>query len=266
MASLMFFGSVRLTDFQSLVLTDDLSSNDVQKGVVDRMYAYLTNQHDEMMDPINLVPVGRDSWCLSWILTCSIMGEPLSSDRMFNLPVDEPEPHPTYFLHEPMVGPIVDEIAEPIVEAEEQVIAPVVDVDEDIAMLFGDDDLRMMTSRDSMRRMFESTWNSYTSIGDRGLEYRHGKPTVRTQTTCKEGDSVSDAEVAVGISIGEIGTRVFSVEGLGQQTTTQRDEVIAGLTQQVQALQVAVQQRDSQIQQLQTMVSEMSSQDGQTSH
>ncbi|GKE33809.1 hypothetical protein Tco_1453131, partial [Tanacetum coccineum] len=41
---------------------------------------------------------------------------------------------------EPMVGPIVDEIAELIVEAEEQVIAPVVDMDEDIAMLFGDDD------------------------------------------------------------------------------------------------------------------------------
>ncbi|GJR75459.1 hypothetical protein Tco_0087824 [Tanacetum coccineum] len=45
-----------------------------------------------------------------------------------------------YQADEPMVGPIVDEIAEPIVEAEEQVIASVVDVDEDIAMLFGDDD------------------------------------------------------------------------------------------------------------------------------
>ncbi|GJY24528.1 hypothetical protein Tco_0398186 [Tanacetum coccineum] len=38
--------------------------------------------------------------------------------------------------------------------------------------------------------------------------------------------------------------------GRGQQTTTQRDEEIAGLTQQVQALQAAVQQRDTQIQQL----------------
>ncbi|GJX72833.1 hypothetical protein Tco_0311428 [Tanacetum coccineum] len=45
----------------------------------------------------------------------------------------------------------------------------------------------------------------------------------------------------------------------GQQTTTQRDEVITGLTQYVQALQAAVQQRDSRIQQPQTMVSEMSS-------
>nr|GEZ78244.1 hypothetical protein [Tanacetum cinerariifolium] len=41
---------------------------------------------------------------------------------------------------EPMVGPIEDEIAEPIVKAEEQVITKVVDMDEDIAMLFGDDD------------------------------------------------------------------------------------------------------------------------------
>ncbi|GJY50936.1 hypothetical protein Tco_0441783 [Tanacetum coccineum] len=35
--------------------------------------------------------------------------------------------------------------------------------------------------------------------------------------------------------------------------------IITGLTQQVQALQAAVQQRDTQIQQLQTMVSKMSS-------
>ncbi|GKA95980.1 hypothetical protein Tco_0818075 [Tanacetum coccineum] len=41
---------------------------------------------------------------------------------------------------EPMGGPMVDEIAELIVEMEEQVIAPVIDVEEDIAMLFGDDD------------------------------------------------------------------------------------------------------------------------------
>nr|GEW53921.1 Gag-Pol polyprotein [Tanacetum cinerariifolium] len=37
MASLMFFGSVRLTN-----------------GVIDRMYAYLTNQHDETMSPLGL--------------------------------------------------------------------------------------------------------------------------------------------------------------------------------------------------------------------
>nr|GFC40265.1 hypothetical protein [Tanacetum cinerariifolium] len=105
---------------------------------------------------------------------CSILGEPLSPDRVFDFLVDEPEPHPAYdFItpeplpgyasnpnnnngwieadvrllrelkvveDEPMVGPIVDEIAESIVEAKEQVIAPVVDVDEDIAIPFGYDD------------------------------------------------------------------------------------------------------------------------------
>nr|GEZ27997.1 hypothetical protein [Tanacetum cinerariifolium] len=38
-------------------MTDDLLSNDVQKDVVDRMYVYLTNQDDEMMSPLVLVPI-----------------------------------------------------------------------------------------------------------------------------------------------------------------------------------------------------------------
>ncbi|GJW87703.1 hypothetical protein Tco_0163043 [Tanacetum coccineum] len=103
-------------------------------------------------------------------------GEPLSLDRVFDFPVDEPESHLAYdFFHvlpktvqgcsnprkqhkewikadvpllgelgvvadELMVGPMVDEISERIVEAKEQVLALVVDMDEDIAMLFGDDD------------------------------------------------------------------------------------------------------------------------------
>ncbi|GJW42487.1 hypothetical protein Tco_0071286, partial [Tanacetum coccineum] len=57
MASLMFFGSFRLTDFQLLVLTDDLLSNDVKKDVIDRMYAGLTSQDNVMMSPLFLVPV-----------------------------------------------------------------------------------------------------------------------------------------------------------------------------------------------------------------
>ncbi|GKC41692.1 hypothetical protein Tco_1059414 [Tanacetum coccineum] len=103
------------------------------------------------------------------------MGEHLSPDRVFDFPVDELEPHPAYdffaprllpgyaanpnnkngwieadvplvgelgvVAEEPMVGLMVDEVAEPVAEAEvEQVIAPVVDMDEDIAMLFGDDE------------------------------------------------------------------------------------------------------------------------------
>ncbi|GKC97410.1 hypothetical protein Tco_1167685, partial [Tanacetum coccineum] len=104
-----------------------------------------------------------------------IMGEPLSPDRVFDFPVDESEPHLAYdfftpgllpgyagnpnnnngwieadmsllgelgaMADEPMVGPLVDEAAEPIVEMDkEQVIALVVDIEEDLAMLFGEDD------------------------------------------------------------------------------------------------------------------------------
>ncbi|GJU33912.1 hypothetical protein Tco_1182266 [Tanacetum coccineum] len=104
----------------------------------------------------------------------TIMSEPLLLDRVFDFPMDEPESHPAYDFFapgplpgytgnpnnnngwidvdvpllgelgaeadEPMVGPVVDEIAEPIIEIEEQVIALVIDMEEDIAMLFGDDD------------------------------------------------------------------------------------------------------------------------------
>nr|GEV24034.1 hypothetical protein [Tanacetum cinerariifolium] len=71
-----------------------------------------------------------------------------------------------------------------------------------------------------------------TRLGN--LEYEHGQ-------LVKKVIQVSDAEVAAGVSIREIGPRVFAIEG------------------QVQALQVAVRQRDTQTQQLQTMVSKMSS-------
>ncbi|GKE88718.1 hypothetical protein Tco_1566193 [Tanacetum coccineum] len=108
------------------------------------------------------------------------MGEPLSPDHVFDFPMDEPEPHPAYDffapgplpdyagnpnnangwievdvcllgemgeplaaeVDEPMVDPIIDEVAKPIAEGEEKVIASVIDVEEDIAMLFDDDDFR----------------------------------------------------------------------------------------------------------------------------
>nr|GEX33669.1 hypothetical protein [Tanacetum cinerariifolium] len=102
------------------------------------------------------------------------MGEPSSPDRVFDFPMDEPEPHPAYdfFASGPLLGYVsnpnnnnrrieadvplleelgvevdklmvdlvIDELAKLIVEAEELVIAPVIDAEEDIAMLFGDDD------------------------------------------------------------------------------------------------------------------------------
>ncbi|GKB24493.1 hypothetical protein Tco_0863894 [Tanacetum coccineum] len=242
-------------------------------------------------------------------------------------------------IAEQMVVPAVEEVAEPVVEAEEeQVIAPVVDVvegpmdapmmdmEEDLAVLFGDDDFEDDAS-DGFGE--EEVWEvnedwlmapttpppvlavpppSVYEVGGPStavaegpsfpqvapglpvppsviedlstrldnLEYGHGQLVQRVV----QG---SDAEIAAGVTIGEIGPRVLAVEGqmqvmasqmiqavdrveqvgvqveLGQQTSTQRDETVTGLTQQVQALQADVQQRDTQIQQLQTTVTEMSS-------
>ncbi|GJS53124.1 hypothetical protein Tco_0626486 [Tanacetum coccineum] len=94
------------------------------------------------------------------------MGEPLSSDRVFDFPVDEPKPHLAYdffaprplpeyagnpnnnngwleaddyllgeleaMVDEPMVIPAIEEVAEPVAEVEEeQVIALVVDMEEE---------------------------------------------------------------------------------------------------------------------------------------
>ncbi|GJY12899.1 hypothetical protein Tco_0382208 [Tanacetum coccineum] len=79
------------------------------------------------------------------------MGEPLSPDRVFDFPMDEPEPHPAYdfFALGPLPGyagnsnnvngwieadvPLLGVIGEPLgAEADEPM--------EDMAMLFGDDD------------------------------------------------------------------------------------------------------------------------------
>ncbi|GJY86729.1 hypothetical protein Tco_0500755 [Tanacetum coccineum] len=234
-------------------------------------------------------------------------------DRVFDFPVDEPEPHPAYDFFAPgplpgyasnpnnnngwieadmpllrelgavadelMVGPLDDEIAEPIVEAEEYVIALVIDMDEDIAMLFGHDDFG---DDDSEGFDEEEVWEvdeewlmapvtpplmpvmptpSIYEVGGPStaaaegqsfpfpaprlpvppsmieelstrlgnLEYGHGQ-------LVKKAIQVSDAEVANDITIREIGPRVSAIEG-----------------------QAAVQQRDWQIQQLQTTISEMSS-------
>ncbi|GKF24568.1 hypothetical protein Tco_0076890 [Tanacetum coccineum] len=94
------------------------------------------------------------------------MGEPVFSDRVFDFPVDELEPHPAYdffapgqlpgyagnpnnnngwlevddyligeleaMVDEPMVIPAIEEVSELVAEAEEeQVIAPVVDMEEE---------------------------------------------------------------------------------------------------------------------------------------
>ncbi|GJY59163.1 hypothetical protein Tco_0459055 [Tanacetum coccineum] len=230
------------------------------------------------------------------------MGEPLSPDRVFDFPIDDPEPHPSYDffvpgplsgydgnpdnnnrwieadvpllgelgeigepqgaeVDEPMVVPAIEEVSAPMVEAEEQMAALVTDMEEDLATLFGEDDDSEGFDEDEPPCVYEVGGPSTaaaegsslpllapglpvppsviedlsTRLGN--LEYGHGQ-------LVKKVIQMSDAKVAAGVTIGEIGSRVFIIEGQGQQTTA-RDEAITELTQQVQALQAAVQQRDS---------------------
>nr|GEX89862.1 hypothetical protein [Tanacetum cinerariifolium] len=228
-----------------------------------------------------------------------ITGEPLSPDRVFDFPIDESEPHLAYdffalgslpgyagnpnnnngwievdvpllgeleaVADEPMVGLLVDEIVEPIVEAEEQVIATVVDIDEDIAMLFGDDDFE---DDDSKRFDEEEVWEGHsfplpasglpvppsviedlsTRLGN--LEYIH-------RQLVKKVIQVSDDEVPAGITIEEIGPRIFAIEGHVQVMASQMVHAVDRFEQigtQVEQGQQTVTHRDE----VQTMVSEMS--------
>ncbi|GJZ81735.1 hypothetical protein Tco_0646729 [Tanacetum coccineum] len=255
------------------------------------------------------------------------MGEPLSPDRVFDFPMDEPHPAYNFFepgplpgyvgnpnnnngwieadlpllgelgepqgaeVDEPMVAPVIDKIAEPIVEAKEQMVAPLIDMEEDLAMLFGDDDFNDADSEEFEDG--EEVWD----VNEDWLMAPVTPPSVPAMpppstyevggpSTATEGQSftlstlgfsmppsvieelstsmgnleyghrhlvkkvihVSDAEVADGITIGEIGPRVSAVERhiqvmvsqlvqvmgrleqfdtqmeQGQQTATQRDE------------------------------------------
>ncbi|GJX28433.1 hypothetical protein Tco_0236512 [Tanacetum coccineum] len=137
-------------------------------------------------------------------------------------------------VDEPMVVPAIKEVAEPMVEAEEQMIAPVIDMEEDLAALFGEDD--NFEDDDSEGFSEEEVWemnkewlmapvtpppvpfmpspstlSRSTRMGN--LEYGHGQ-------LVKKVTQVSDAEVAHDITIGEIGPRVSATEGQIQQLQT----------------------------------------------
>ncbi|GKA73832.1 hypothetical protein Tco_0780134 [Tanacetum coccineum] len=218
-----------------------------------------------------------------------IMGEPLSLDSVFDFPMDEPHPAPDFFALAPLPEargygrradgvPSVKEVVELVVETEEeQVIAPVVDavegkmdalmmeIEEDLAVLFGDDDFEDEASDgfgeeevwevNKVWLMAPTTLPPVLAVPPPSV-YEVGGP----YTVVAEGPSFpqgSDAEIAAGVIIGEIGPRVLAVEGkiqvmasqmiqvvdrveyvgvqveLGQQTSTQRDETVTGLTQQM---------------------------------
>ncbi|GJV28329.1 hypothetical protein Tco_1384777 [Tanacetum coccineum] len=264
------------------------------------------------------------------------MGEPLSPDRVFDFPMDEPKPHLAYDffapgplpgyagnpnnpngwieadvpllgemgeplgaeVDEPMIDLVIDKVAEPIAEGEEQVIALVIDVEEDIAMLLGDDDFS-----DDDSEGFEDDEEVW-EVNEEWLMAPVTPPpmlVVPSPSTYEVGGPSTTAEEqsftlpATGFSvppsvIKDLSTRIGNLEyghgqlvkkviqvmasqmvqavgrleevdtqvEQGQQAATQRDEDISRLSQQLQTLQAAVQQRDVQIQQLQALVSEMS--------
>nr|GEW30158.1 hypothetical protein [Tanacetum cinerariifolium] len=139
--------------------------------------------------------------------------------------------------NEPMVVPAIEEVAEPVAEAKEE---------QDLAALFGEDD--DLSDDDSEGVKEEEVWevnkewlmasitppsvpamqpssvyevrvieDLSTRLGN--LEYGHGQ-------LVKKLIQVSDAEVAADVSIEEIGLRVGAQVEQGQQTATQRDEMI----------------------------------------
>nr|GEW61364.1 putative reverse transcriptase domain, ribonuclease H-like domain, aspartic peptidase domain protein [Tanacetum cinerariifolium] len=133
-----------------------------------------------------------------------LLGEPGKVGELLGAEVDEL-----------MVDSVINELVEPVVEVEEQMVAPAMDMEEDLAVLFGDDD-------DSGDDDFEGPEGGSSTPADEGhsltllapgvlvplsviedlcthmgnLEYGHG-------LLVKKVIIVSDAEVADSIDIGE---------------------------------------------------------------
>ncbi|GKB47241.1 hypothetical protein Tco_0897994 [Tanacetum coccineum] len=129
------------------------------------------------------------------------MGEPLGAE-----------------VDEPLVDPVIDELAKPIVKVEEQMVALVMDMEEDLAMLFGveDDSTPEVPVTPSVIK------DLCTRMGN--LEYGH-------EQLVKKVITVSDAEVADSIAVGEIGPKVSTVEGRMQVMASQMVQVSSGLEQ-----------------------------------
>ncbi|GJU59173.1 hypothetical protein Tco_1236939 [Tanacetum coccineum] len=210
------------------------------------------------------------------------MGEPLSPNRVFDFPVDEPEPHPAYdffapgplpryagnpnnnnnnrwleaddyllgeleaMVDEPMVIHAIEEVVEPLAEAEEEQDDASDGFDEEEAWEVNEEWLMAPTIPPSMLLVPSP---SVYEVGGPSTAAAEGPSFPHSASRLPVPLLVSDTEVATGVTIGEIGPRIFAVEG----------KAIAELTQQVQALQADMQHRDTQIQQLQTTVTEMGS-------
>nr|GEY21225.1 hypothetical protein [Tanacetum cinerariifolium] len=151
-------------------------------------------------------------------------------------------------VDEPLVDLMIDELAEPIVEVEEQMVALVMDMEEELAMLFGDDDFsdNGLDDEEDDEEVWEmdEEWlmasitpplmpvmpssSTYevedlcTRMGN--LEYGHGQLVKKVIT-------INDAEVADRIVIREIGPSVSTIEGQMQVMASQMVQVMSRLEQ-----------------------------------
>ncbi|GKA75168.1 hypothetical protein Tco_0781546 [Tanacetum coccineum] len=222
------------------------------------------------------------------------MGKPLSPDRVFDFPIDEREPHPAYdffapgplpgyagnpnnnnngwikadeyllgeleaMADEPMIDPIIDEVAEPVAEAKvEQVIAPVVNMDEDIDMLFGNDEFEDDASEgfdeDEPLSVYEVGGPSTAAA--EGLSFPLPAPGLPIPSSVIEYLSPGLGNLEYGH--GQLVKKVIQVMASQMVHAADRWEQVGA--------QADVQQRDSQIQQLQTTVTEMSSRESTLMH
>ncbi|GJR99363.1 hypothetical protein Tco_0315872 [Tanacetum coccineum] len=165
------------------------------------------------------------------------MDVPPSPDRVFDFPVDEP--HPAYNFFAP--GSLPDYAGNPN-NTNEWIEAYVPLLGEAVARRF----IYRAAEGHSLTLLAPGVYVLSSVIEDLctrmdNLEHGHGALVKKMMT-------VSDAEVADSIAIGtDSSERLLRVVGKmeqDQQATTQRDEVIFGLSQQVQTLQTTVQDRD----------------------
>nr|GEY22916.1 hypothetical protein [Tanacetum cinerariifolium] len=160
----------------------------------------------------------------------------------------------------------MDEPMENLGFDEEEELDEFMDDDEDVL----DEDEEWLMAPVTPPRATVTVLSTYEMIDDlcvrmSNLEYRH-------EELMKKMAKVSDAEVADSITIGEIHPRVATVEEQveskvdtnpsGQMAVPGQD-VIVGLSQQVQTLQTTLHGAELQNQQLRTRVTEIESRDDQ---
>ncbi|GJW19319.1 hypothetical protein Tco_0026755 [Tanacetum coccineum] len=196
------------------------------------------------------------------------MGEPLSPDRVFDFPMDEPHPAYDFFAPGPLPGyvgnpnnmnrwieadvPLLGEMGEPL-GAERRDGRLVIDMEADLAMRLcddgdsGDDDSKGPEGDEEVWEVNEEWLMAPVTPPP--------MPVMPPPSTYEVGGSSTAA--AEGHSLTLLAPGVPVPPSVIKDLCTRM-----GLSQQVQTLQAAVQHRDVQIQQLQTLVAEMSSHEG----